>query len=152
MKYLLSALLLIPGLLLAQPAIYKVSSPDPMTVTYGKVKDALEAQKLWVVFEPNIGNNLAGFADKWGENYNRNGLDGLRSLVFCNVWYANEVSNMDPDMLAICPLKVTLTEKDSVTTALFVLPSAIAGDSPALPVLVELEDSVKLALKSAGFH
>lgn len=151
MKRLILILFLLPGWVLAESTIYKVTQSSTMEQTYDKVKDALEAERLWVVFEPNIGRNMAGMAEKWGENYNRSDIDGLRSLVFCNAWYANEVSNKDPDMLALCPMKVTLVEKEGVTTALFVLPTHLAGDSPAKDVLLELENAVKLALTSAGF-
>lgn len=148
---LLSLLLLTPSLLLGESAIFKAKVDAPVDEIYDKVTTALEDERLWVVFEANIGKNIAGFADKWGENYNRNKLDDIRSIVFCNGWYANEVSNKDPDMLALCPLKITLTEKAGVTTALFVKPTAIAGDSPATEVLGELEERIKTALEAAGF-
>ena len=106
---------------------------------------------MFVVFEANIGPSISGFAKKWGDNYNRNKLTEIRSLIFCNGWFANEVSNIDTDMLALCPLKITLIEKNGNSTALFVLPSIAAGNSPAKVILKKLEDKVKAALTSAGF-
>ncbi len=44
--------------------------------------------------------------------YNRSKLSAIRSMVFCNGWYANQVSNKDPHMLALCPLHMTLIEKE----------------------------------------
>lgn len=136
----------------AASAIYKAGADKPVSAIYDSLKENLEAARLFVVFEPNIGKNISGFASKWGENYNRNKFDEIRSLVFCNAWFANEVSNLDPDMLALCPLKITLTEQNGKTTALFVLPSAIAGESPAAETLKKIEEQVKSALKAAGFN
>ena len=101
-----------------------------------------------MVFEPNIGKNLSGFAERWGDQYNRSKLSAIRSMVFCNGWYANQVSNKDPSMLALCPLHMTLIEKDGNTTALFVRPTVIAADSPAKGILSELESEVISAIKA----
>ena len=135
----------------AAPIIYKVSIDKPVSAIYEGLKEALEEERMFVVFEPNIGRNISGFAKKWGDNYNRNKLTEIRSLIFCNGWFANEVSNIDTDMLALCPLKITLIEKNGNSTALFVLPSIVAGNSPAKVILKKLEDKVKAALTSAGF-
>ncbi len=149
---LLICLLLISTASFASPSIFKATSEQPVDKLYDGLKSALEEERLFVVFEANIGGNLANFKDNWGDNYNRNHLDEIRGLVFCNAWYANEVSNKDPDMLALCPLKITLTEKQGKTTALFVLPSSVAGASPAAATLKEVEGKVKAALKAAGFE
>ena len=150
-KLLLLSMLLVSGIAGASPGIYKATNDQPVNKIYEKLTSALESQRLFVVFEANIGRNLSNFKDKWAENYNRNQLSEIRSLVFCNAWYANEVSNLDPDMLALCPLKITLTEKSGKTTALFVLPASVAGDSPAAGVLKEVQGKVKAALEAAGF-
>ena len=117
--------------------------------SYDVVYKALEDNKFFVVFEPNIQKNLSRFAERWGEKYNRNGLEGIRSMVFCNGWYANAVSNADPDMLALCPLHITLVQKDGVTRILFARPTVIAGDSKALAVAREIEQEVSKALDEA---
>ncbi len=124
---------------------------NPVSAVYEGLKEALEEERMFVVFEANIGRSISGFAKKWGDNYNRNKLTEIRSLIFCNGWFANEVSNIDTDMLALCPLKITLIEKNGNSTALFVLPSIVAGNSPAKVILKKLEDKVKAALTSAGF-
>ena len=148
-------LLILLGLLCALNAqaastIFKQSVEAPMPKTYGLLYDALEKQRLFVVFEPNIGRNLAGMAKRLGDNYNRNQLAGIRSLVVCNAWYANEVSNLDPDMLALCPLRVTVTHKDGVTHMLFARPSVHAQGSAALPVIQEVEQLVVEAMQQAA--
>lgn len=137
------------GTALAQAPIYRAEVEASLTQVYPAVRDALEAKRLYVVFEPDIGANLKGFKQRWGENYNRNGLDAIRSMVFCNAWYANQVSNLDPDWLALCPLRLTLIEHAGRSRVLFVRPGVIAAGSPAQPVLQELEQTVIDAVETA---
>lgn len=131
----------------AASSVFELTVDKPMSEVYDKVYESLEAARFYVVFEPNIGKNLAGFADRWGDQYNQNKLSSIKSMVFCNGWYANQVSNKDPQMLAFCPLRMTLFEKDGKTTALFARPTVIAADSPARDILTELEYEVIAAIK-----
>ena len=131
----------------ADSGVFVHSIDKPMTEVYDKVYKSLEDARFYVVFEPNIGNNLSKFAERWGDQYNRSKLSAIRSMVFCNVWYTNQISNRDPDMLALCPLHMTLIEKDGRTTALFARPTVIAAESPARDILDELETEVIAAIK-----
>lgn len=63
-------------------------------------------------------------------------------MVFCSAWYANKISNIDPSMLALCPLHITLYTRDNKTHILFVRPGKVAGPSKAQKVAKELEDDV----------
>jgi len=120
-----------------------------LEASYTSVYKALEKNRFFVVFEPNIQRNLSGFAERWGDNYNRNKLEGIRAMVFCNVWYTNEISNADPDMLAMCPLHLTLIQQQGSTRVLFVRPSVVAADSDALAIAKELEQDVSKAMDEA---
>jgi uncharacterized protein (DUF302 family) len=146
--FLLILLLLAPQAY-AQSSVFQASASLPLDEAYQRVYQALEKNRFWVVFEANIGKNIAGFADKWGEDYNRQQLEGIRSMVFCNGWYANQVSNKDPAMLALCPMRLTLIHKDGQSTVLFARPTVIAINSPAHGVLQELEDEVIASLNAA---
>ncbi len=114
--------------------------------TYATVYAALEAHRFFVVFEVDIAGNLKGFAERWGDDYNRNQLEGVRSLVFCNGWYANQVSNQDPRLLALCPLRISLIHKDGVTRVLFVRPTHIAAESDGMEIAKDLEAAVAAAI------
>lgn len=149
MKNLLWLTLLCCLSAVASDRVYTVAIPAPMSVAYENIYKALEARRFYVVFEPDIGKNLATFAERWGADYNRNQLDGIRSMVFCNAWYANQVGNADPSMLALCPLHITLTAKQGQTTVLFTRPSVIAEGSAAEAIAGELERSVIQAIESA---
>lgn len=133
----------------AAELVYQQSVDKPVDEVYSAVYSALEEARFFVVFEADIGGNLAGFAERWGDDFNRSELSAIRSIVFCNGWYANQVSNLDPAMLGFCPLHVTLIEKNTSTTVLFNRPSVAAGDSPAQPALREVEDGVIAAIKQA---
>lgn len=133
----------------ANPNVFELSVNKPMTEVYGPLYKALEDDGFYVVFEADIGANLSRFAEKWGENYNRSKLDGIRSMVFCNGWYANAVSNADPSMLALCPLRLSLIEKQGKTSVLFVKPTVVAGNSPAGEVLQRVENDVIAVIRKA---
>ena len=125
--------------------IYKQSTTMAYDATYKKVYAALESNRFFVIEEINIGKNLSRFKDKW-KDYNQNKLGNIQVMIICNGWYANQVSNADPDMLALCPMRVTLTLKDGVTSVLFAKPSTFATNSKALPILKEAEDTIIKAI------
>jgi uncharacterized protein (DUF302 family) len=128
-------------------SVYLQKVDMPLSAVYDKLYKSLEDARFFVVFEPNIGANLARFSDKWGDDYNRNDISSIRSMVFCNGWYANKVSNLDPDMLGFCPLHLTLYERDAKTTVLFNRPGTMAQESPAKELLIKIENEVIEAIK-----
>lgn len=130
------------------PAVYEKSVKQALDVTYKKVSKGLDDNGFYIVFEVDIGENLAKNSAKFGANYNKNQLEGIKSLVFCNGKFANQVGNADPAMLALCPLHATLTHKAGVTTILFVRPSAVAQGSPAAKVALELETATIQAIEA----
>lgn len=127
--------------------VYSQQANNPLSKVYDRVYKSLEDARFFVVFEPNIGANLARFSEKWGDDYNRNQLTGIRSMVFCNGWYANKVSNLDPNMLGFCPLHLTLVEREGTTTVLFNRPSVMAHNSPAKELLEKIEMEVIEAIQ-----
>lgn len=133
----------------AHPNIYEKTVNLPLEQTYKKVYNSLENNKFFVLFEAHISDQMARFKERWGADYNRNQLSGIRNLVICNIWYVNQVANLDPDMLALCPLRIALVEKGTHTRVLFAKPTALAQGSPALPALQEVEAQVIGAIEQA---
>ena len=131
------------------PMIYEKKVKGDAEKIYKQVFNALENNGYYVVFEPNIGKNLAHFKKRWGKDYNKNKLESIRSMVFCNGWYANQMSNADPQMLALCPLHISLVHKNGVTRILFVRPSLVATGSPAEKIALELEQDVIRTIEGA---
>ncbi len=133
----------------ANDAVRVWSIDKTLDVAYKVIYRHLESNKFYVVFEPDIQGNISHFAERWGENYNRNKLEGIRAMVFCNGWYANQVSNADPEMLAMCPLHITLIQQLGLTRVLFVRPTVVAAGSKAQPVAKDLEEAVVKAVDAA---
>ena len=126
----------------ANPLVYDRTVSVEMDVVYKNLFTTLENNGYFVLFESNIGKNLSHFAKRWGKDYNKNKLTSIRSMMFCNGSYANLISNIDPSMLAICPLRITLYSKDKETHILFVRPGKVAEVSEAHKIAKELEDDV----------
>lgn len=131
------------------PAVFEKSAKVPLIQAVKAVSTQLDEAGYAVVDELEISENLKRMAQKWGDDYNRNHLEGITSLVFCSGWYVNQVSNLDPQLLGLCPLHVTLTHKAGVTTVLFNRPTAIAEGSRAQKTLKEAEDEVIKAIETA---
>lgn len=150
MKRLLWLLLLLaasPALRAELPGVLHRESAADLETVYKSVYKTLEENRFYVVFEPDIGANLAAFAGRWGEDYNRNRLEGIRSMVFCNGWYANQVSNLEPRLLALCPLHLTVYRQGDRTHVVFVRPAHVGGGSRADALLQELEADVGKAIE-----
>jgi len=128
--------------------VFQITSNKPITEAYSDMQTSMNDSRFFVVQEIDIGKNLSNFAEKWGDDYNKNKLTAIKSMVFCNGWYANKISNLDLSMLGMCPLHLTLIEKDGKTTVLFNRPTAIAKGSPAYDVFVEIEDEVIAIIKN----
>ncbi|MCW8962844.1 MAG: DUF302 domain-containing protein [Gammaproteobacteria bacterium] len=150
MKILITTLLLfLLGINIAHAGgIYKQSTNMNYDLAYKKVYESLEGSRFFVVEEINIGQNLSRFSDKW-DDYNLSKLEDFRVMIICNGWYTNQVSNADTDMLALCPMRVTLIHKQGVTTVLFARPSTFANNSKALPILREAEETIIKAISHA---
>ncbi len=146
--FVIFALVISVSVQAASSNVFKLTSNNSMDKVYPAVYEALESAKFFVVFEPYISKSISRFAEKWGDDYNKNKLDGIRSMVFCNGWYANKVSNVDPDMLALCPLRLGLYEKAGKTTIVFARPTVIGAQSNALSVLQEVENKIINAIKT----
>ena len=138
----------------AEAPIFRQAVAADFDAVYQRVYQALEENRFFVVFEPNIGGNLSSFAERWGDDYNRNQLEEMRSMVFCNAWYANQVTNADPAMAALCPLHISLIHKEGETTVFFLRPDAIAKGTAAETIAKQLTDDVITALRQglAGFE
>ena len=138
-----------PGMPAKPSAIFTRAINAEPSLVYDAVYHSLEASQFVIVAEPDIGKTLARNAERWGENYNRNDFDSIRSMVFCSPWYANEFSNVHPALLAFCPFNVTLLSSSGVTTVLFVRPSSAATTGAGAALAREVESIIVTALDRA---
>jgi uncharacterized protein (DUF302 family) len=127
----------------ALPGVYRWEAPFEVAETHDRLYKALEAEQFWVVFEADMGERMARFADRWGADYNRNRLGAVRSLVFCNIEWTNRIANADPALLALCPLHLTLYEQGGDTWVVLPRLSHMAQGSPGLSRATELEAELR---------
>ena len=60
-------LLLLTGMVRAErPGVLHWQLNQDLETVYGHVYRSLEENRFFVIFEPNIGKNLAGFSGRWG--------------------------------------------------------------------------------------
>lgn len=119
--------------------VFRWEAPFEVAETYDRVYKALEAEQFWVVFEADMGERMARFADRWGADYNRNGLSAIRAMVFCNIEWTNNIANADPALLALCPLHLTIYEHGGKTWLVLPRLSHVAQGSPGASRATELE-------------
>jgi uncharacterized protein (DUF302 family) len=130
------------------PGVHHWTLEAGLETAYENVYRSLENNNMFVIFEADMGRTLAGFSDRWGANYNRTQLQGIRTMMFCNPWYVNEVSNIDPQLLAFCPMHVTLYRQNNITHIVFVRPAHVGQRSPAAGLLEGLEAKVAAAVEA----
>ena len=145
----LLAWLSVSAVFAAPVGVFKVDVDRPIETVYPAVYAALEDARFWVVFEADILANIARFEKKWGEDFNRADLDALRSMVICNGWFSNAATSADPDLAALCPLRVSFYERRGQTTVVFARPTFTAQGSPGLDVVKEVEAIVIKAIEVA---
>ena len=129
-------------------AIYEISTVQSFDSFYPQLYESLESSGFYVIFEANIGKNLARNAEKWGAEYNRNRFEAVKSMVICNPYYANQVLNLDPRMMALCPLTVTVLYKEGRSTVLFERLTPFASGSRAEDILWEVENTIITAIEN----
>ena len=151
MKKILLACLLTFSAWAAETNVYKVTYNVGVEKTLENMLKQFKAEGLLVVWQLDI---LAEFKErgldkKLGEDFNRPKLDAVRTMIVCNGMLGNAIVNADADMMAYCPVRITLTEKDGVTTILYVRPSSAPRDSKAYPALLKLENKVTKAIEAS---
>ena len=134
----------------AQNSILEFRVEQDFDTAYKALYEALEEARFYVIFEANIGKNLARNARRWGENYNRNGLEHMKSMVICNPWYANAVLNLDPGFMSMCPLTVGVVHKQGITSVYFKRLDELSAGSEAADLLWEIENTIISAIESVA--
>ncbi len=135
--------------------IYKTSTTQPFPFALHSLKDALGEQHFAVVYKSNILRSLEKVKDKIGKTYyNKKHFEQIRSIILCDLAYANDIINTSPDMMVFCPIKIVLMkrEKEEKTVALLFLPSQITKDSTSKKLMEAVEKRLKQALHDAEFQ
>ncbi|MBE0513368.1 DUF302 domain-containing protein [Sulfurimonas sp.] len=151
MRKILLACLLTVSVWAAESNVYKVSYKAPVDKVLENMLAKFKQEMLVVVWQLDILEEFKqkGLDKKFGAEFNKAGLTAVRTLVACNGKFGNDIINQDSDMMAYCPIRITLTEKDGVTTVLYVRPSSAPRDSKAYQSLVKLEKKVTKAIEDS---
>jgi len=151
MKHWLAALLLlVPVLPLAGAAgVNILTTKAPADQVYDRVYQALEGAKFWVVFEADMGSRMDQLATEWGSDANKNKLTFVKSMVFCNLSWTNQLANADPELLGLCPLHLTIYARDGQTTIVWPRLSVMADGSAGEGAAQALEQEVSAIIRSA---
>jgi uncharacterized protein (DUF302 family) len=131
-------------------SVYTVTYDEDIAEVEASILESFKDVGLVVVWKLDILEEFKkkGLDKKFGEKFNTAGLTGVRTIVACNGKFGNDIINADSDMMAFCPIRVTMTEKDGKTTVLYVRPSVGPKESKAHPILVKLEKKVINAIES----
>ena len=148
MKKLILTLLLLLSPLMAD-GVYKLTLNQKAEVVYNKLLTSLDENHLIVVAEINILEKFkhVGLPKKFGKEFNTNNLTTIKAIIACNGFFGNYIANADPDMMGLCPIRLTVIEKDGKTTILFVKPTNVSRASKAKVIIAKLEKKVISAIE-----
>ena len=152
MKKILLACILTVSMWAADTNVYSVTYNSSIDTVEQNLLTHFKSVKLVVPWKLDILEEFKkkGLDKKFGAKFNTNKLTSVRTIVACNGKFGNMIMNTDPTMMAYCPIRITLTEKDGKTTVLFVRPSSAPRDSKAYKILVKLEKKVIGAIETAN--
>ena len=151
-KILLACILAVSMWAAPETNVYSVSYKASMDTVENNILKHFKSVKLVVPWKLDILEEFKhkGLDKKFGAKFNTNKLSSVRTIIACNGNFGNMIMNSDPSMMAYCPIRITLIEKDGKTTVLFVRPSSAPKESKAYEILVKLEKKVIGAIEAAN--
>jgi len=149
MKKIILTISLLTASIFANP-VYTKTYEAPAKVVYAKLMKALDNTHLIVVSEIDILAKFkaAGLPEKFGKKFNTNNLTAIKAIIACNGKFGNSIANSDPEMMAFCPVRITVVEKDGKTSVHYVRPSSGTAESKAFESLKALENKVIATIDS----
>ena len=143
MKKLLLTLLLATGLF-ASPAIHKTEINQSIKDYYPLLKKSIQDNHMNVLYELDLLDKFkkSGYAEKFGKSFNRNNIEAIKTLLLCNGFVGNQVSNIDPDMMVLCPIKITLIQSNGKTTVTFIKSADMSPNEEVAKLLKTLDQVI----------
>lgn len=151
-KILLACILAVSMWAAPETNVYSVTYNSDMDTVEKNILNHFKTVKLVVPWKLDILEEFKhkGLDKKFGAEFNKNNLTSVRTIVACNGKFGNMIMNTDPAMMAYCPIRITLIEKDGKTQVLYVRPSSAPRSSKAYKILVKLEQKVIGAIEAAN--
>jgi len=111
---------------------------------YPELKKAIEDNNMHVIYELDLLERFkeAGYAEKFGNNFNKNNIVAIKTLLICNGYIGNQVSNIDTDMMVLCPIKITLIQIGKYTMVSFIKNSDLASNKEVEKLLAILDQTL----------
>jgi hypothetical protein len=94
------------------------------------------------VLEADLGSRMAKMADDWGSDYNRSKLTFVKGMVFCSLWWTNQIANANPELLGLCPLHLSIYAHEDKTTLVWPKLSAMADGNSGQAIAQALDEEV----------
>lgn len=143
-KIVFILLLLLSSSLMAQGTIYKKVINEHYDLYFPKLKKAIETNHMNIISEMDLMSRFkeAGYDKKFGKDFNKNKLDKATSLIVCNGFVGNQISNIDVTMMAFCPIRITVMQQGSKTIVVFIRASGIATNPKVSSLLKSLDDVI----------
>lgn len=144
MKKIVLGLLLVASSLFAIDNVYKRVVNESYDSYLPKLKKEMEINHINVISEIDLVQRFtqAGYDKKFGKDFNKNKLEKATSLVLCNGYIGNQVSNIDINMMAFCPIKLTVLSQGGKTIVLYVKSAPNASNKKVVPLLNKLDTVV----------
>lgn len=151
-KILLACILSLSLWAAPETNVYSVTYNSDMDTVEKNILNHFKSEKLVVPWKLDILEEFKkkGLDKKFGAEFNKNQLTSVRTIVACNGKFGNMIMNTDPAMMAYCPIRITLVEKEGKTTVLYVRPTSAPRSSKAYKILVKLEKKVIGAIEAAN--
>jgi len=142
MKRWLIVLSILYSTILCASEVYKKEISLPIEIYYPKLIKAIKANHMNVLYELNLLEKFkaSGYDKKFGSEFNKSHLKAVKTLLLCNGYVGNQVSNIDPDMMVLCPLRLTLISTAAGTRVVFVKSSHLATSPKIKQLLATLDD------------
>jgi len=132
--------------------VYVKEINQPLKTLYPKLLKAFAHNKLIVVSEIDILEKFkhAGLPEKFGKDFNTNNLEEIKAIIACNGSFGNSVANSDPEMMAYCPIRITVIQQEGKSKVLYARPSKGSQGSKANTILNKLEARVVFAIEESA--
>ncbi|MDO9266303.1 MAG: DUF302 domain-containing protein [Sulfurimonas sp.] len=141
-KLLLSVLLLLASSSFANE-VYKKEVKTPYDVYIKELKEAIEKNHMNVLYELDLIKKFkdAGYAKKFGADFNKNQLTAATTILLCNGYIGNQISNIDAEMMALCPIKISVISNGKYTKIIYTKYKG-ASTNKEISALLETLDEV----------
>lgn len=141
MKAFIVTLFLLFGANLFASEFYSKVVHESFDSYYPKLKAAIKKNHMNIIYELDLIKQFKdkGYSEKFGSEFNKNKLDGVKTLLICNGYVGNQISNLNPAMMALCPIRLTIIQDSRKLTVTFLRHDSINAPQEVKSLLTTLD-------------